>query len=173
MLAHFLLRPLEEAKQMKRAAWYSVFGVCVGLTMGCGGRSDAEHEQGNDNDFKIAGTAPMIETGCLTSSGDRFVLTALDGGGNGETELYQLIGHDDELRKLMGREVRITGDAAPAQIAQIEQPATSSAVGTGGSSKANQGQVRTEAETRIETRQLRVATVTATGDECSAGATTR
>ena len=158
---------------MKQAALCGLFGLCVSLSIACGG-SEAERDEVKENEFDISESAPIVETGCLTSAGDRFVLTALEGGGNAETELYQLIGHDDELRKLVGREVRVTGDAGSAQVAQIEQPATATgAAGTAGSAGGSKAQVRTEADTRIETRQLRVVSVNATGDNCPSGAVAR
>ena len=149
---------------MSKAAWVSVLGVSISMAAGCGGGA----ERDDRNEFDIAGSTPITETGCLTSSGDRFVLTALEGGGGAETELYQLTGNEEELRPLVGREVRVTGDAEPAVIADIQQPAQSTGTsGTeGGGTSGARPQVRTEAETRLETRQLRVGTVTATGDEC-------
>jgi hypothetical protein len=84
-----------------------------------------------------------------------------------ETELYQLVGNEDELRRHVGREVRVTGDAAPAQVADVRQIAPGTAVGTSGDTEP-EAEVRTEARARIETRQLRVSAVSPTGDECAA-----
>jgi hypothetical protein len=151
---------------MKKAALGGVMGLCISLAA-CGGRGNADGEEGHDNEFTIAGSTPITETGCLTASGDRYVLTALERGGNAETELYQLVGNTDELRKHVGREVRVTGDAEPGQRAELQQPTESTPAGTSGST----GGAR--AQTRVETRLLRVATVTATGDECPGAAQTR
>ena len=113
----------------------------------------------------------VSETGCLIASGDRFVLAALETGGRPSTELYQLMGADDDLRKNVGREVRVTGLAEPASVAEVREISPATPVATSGSAdNGTQPQVRTEAETRLETRTLRVQSVTATGNECSSAA---
>ena len=95
----------------------------------------------------------VSETGCLIASGDRFVLAALEPGGRPSTELYQLIGADDDLRKNVGREVRVTGMAEPAHVAEVREITPSTPAGTAGSadSSSTQPQVRTEVDTRLET----------------------
>jgi hypothetical protein len=161
---------------MMRVGWLGALGVCAGLTLACGGNPDAGQND-PDDDIDIEQTAVVNETGCLTASGGRYVLTALETGGNAATEMYQLVGNEDELRRHVGREVRVTGDAEPSQVAELRDSAPSGSVGTAGSNQTSapaagdEAQVRTETSTRLETRQLRVATVTPTGDECPAGAT--
>jgi hypothetical protein len=110
----------------------------------------------------------VTEVGCVTASADRFVLTSLESGDRPATEVYQLLGTSEELRKHVGREVLVTGEAQPAGIAELRETTPSTPVGTSG---ANEGtpQVRTESQVRLETRQLRVLTVTPTGDDCEAG----
>ena len=147
---------------MRRTTQFGVGVLCVSLSIACGGRSNAEDDDPND-DIDIEKTSTVEETGCLTGSGDRFVLTALERE-TAETEMYQLVGDNAELRKHVGREVRITGDAEPARVAELRESATST--GTAGSSERPQAQVTTQAQTRLETRQLRVATVAPTGNEC-------
>lgn len=157
---------------MTRAGWVGVCGLCLSLSVACGrGAEDARNDP--DDDLDIEQTAAVAETGCLTASGDRFVLTALESGGATETELYQLIGDSDELRKYVGREVRITGDAEPAQVAELRESSSAPAGTSGATADAQRqgqpaggAQVRTESNTRLETRQLRVATVAPTGDQC-------
>ena len=113
----------------------------------------------------------VSETGCLIASGDRFVLAALEPGGRPSTELYQLVGADDDLRKNVGREVRVTGMAEPARVAEVREISPSTPVGTSGSAATSaQPQVRTEADTRLETARLRVQSVSPTGNECSSTA---
>jgi hypothetical protein len=160
---------------MKPIGILGVWGLCLGLTAGCGGRSDenAAEQARDDNDIDISETTTVAETGCLTASGDRYVLTALEsGGGAAATELYQLIGSEDELRQHVGREVRVSGMAEPAQVATVRESSAAAPTGTAGAEQgANRGtqpEVRTEAETRLETRRMRVTTVTPTGDECPA-----
>jgi hypothetical protein len=160
---------------MIRAGWFGAIGLCAGLTLACGGDPEAQRNDPND-DIDIEQTTTVSETGCLTASGDRFVLTALEAGGNSSTELYQLIGNTDELRQHVGREVRVTGDAEPSQVAELRDSAVSAPAGTAGSGDNSapadrDAQVRTETSTRLETRQLRVATVMPTGDDCPTSTT--
>jgi hypothetical protein len=147
---------------------------CAGLTAGCGGADrDERNLDPSGNDVDITASAPIIETGCLTASGDRFVLTALEtteDTGVPQTELYQLIGESDELRAHVGRAVRVSGEAEPARVAELREISPSVPAGTGGAADDNQqeARVQTESQTRIETRQLRVQSVTPTGDDCEA-----
>jgi hypothetical protein len=166
---------------MTRAAWLGAWVLSLGLGVACGGSPEAERtETAVDDDFDLAESATVSETGCLTASGDRYVLTALEPSGavgTAATELYRLLGEDEELRQLVGREVRVTGLAEPAEVAQVVEtgpPAPAATSGSGSAQRsattgqAQEGEptVQTEAETRIETRQLRVATVTPTGTDC-------
>jgi hypothetical protein len=156
---------------MKRIGMLGVWGLCLGLTVGCGGRSDETpaEEARDDKDIDISETTTVTETGCLTSSGDRFVLAALETGGPAaETELYQLIGSENELRQHVGREVRVSGMAEPAQVATVRESSAAAPTGTAGAPQGAKPEVTTQAETRLETRRMRVTTVTPTGDECPA-----
>lgn len=153
---------------MRRIALMGIWGLCAGVAIGCGGSPEVAREEVADNKIDIAKTTPISETGCLTASGDRFVLTALESGGIAETEMYQLVGQEAALRPHVGREVTITGDAEPAQIAELrESTAAPAPVGTSGEAGV-EPQVSTQAQTRLETREMRVVTVTPTGDECAA-----
>ena len=111
----------------------------------------------------------VTEVGCVTASGDRFVLTSFDSGERPATELYQLVGTSDELREHVGREVLVTGEAQPAGIAEVREMTSATPVATSGSDAGAQPEVRTESQVRLETRQLRVLTVNPTGDDCAAG----
>ena len=156
---------------MMRTGWMGFVGLCAGLAIGCGGDPDADRRNPY-NDIDIEQTSVVSETGCLTSSGDRFVLTALETGGNRATELYQLIGDSAELREHVGREVRVTGDAEPPQVAEIREVAPPAPTGTAGTDAPQQGdaQVSATTQTRLETRPMRVATITPTGADCPGGA---
>ena len=140
---------------MRRTAFWSAWLLCASLSFACRPASQA---------------TAVTEVGCLTAAGDRFVLTSLESGERTATELYQLVGTSDELREHVGREVLVTGEAEPAGIAEIRETTPATPVGTSGANiQAAPPQVRTESQLRLETRQLRVLTVTPTGDDCPAG----
>jgi hypothetical protein len=150
---------------MSRITLLGTWTICATLALACEStsRTDAEREQGRNID--IAEAVRISETGCLTASGNRYALTALETGGIAETELYQLIGQEDELRQHVGREVRVVGDAEPPQIADVREISPATPAGTSGA-EGDQPQVQTQTQTRLETRRLRVTSVTPTGDEC-------
>lgn len=181
---------------MKRVRLAGTFVICLGLTAGCGGGNDESAIAEQDPEVSGRGSdAPTLITakGCLTASGDQFVLTNLEMGAAGEevredqgganptaspqptTESYQLIGDEAELRKLVGQQVQVSGPAEPPKVAEVRestppsQPGT--ATGTSGApapAKPGEPQVATTTETRLEVTQLRVETVTATGEACAA-----
>jgi hypothetical protein len=154
---------------MKRITMLGVWGLCVGLAVGCGRTDDADSNARDEDDIDIAETTTVEETGCLTAAGGRFVLTALESGGaTAETELYQLVGSDDDLRQHVGKEVRVIGMAEPAQVATVRESSAPAPTGTSGDAGDRGAEVRTEAQTRLETRRMRVTSVNATGDDCPA-----
>jgi len=176
---------------MKRLWNSSAAVVCLSLAVGCGGgtrEADAERDD-------IAGTNAQAETdeptgtpapasvmGCLSAAEGRYVLTELKGdikapGGPAQptTETYQLTGADEKLREHVGKQVRVTGEAEPARIAEVREstPSTPAApAGTAGRQGTNQAEVSTETRTRLETRRMTVMSVTPTGDDCPAGTAT-
>ena len=139
---------------MRRTTSFGVAILCISLSAACGRPSQA---------------TAVTEVGCVTASGNNYVLTSLEPGERPATELYQLVGNAAELQEHVGREVLITGEADPARIAEVRETAPAAPVGTAGSSGNADAQVRTESQVRIEARKLRVLEVTATGDECPAG----
>ena len=92
-----------------------------GLCIGCGRRDASQDGKKNILDLATpapAGAiAPVEVVGCLSASGDRFVLSHVDKE-NSKTVAYQLVNADDQLRPLVGREVRVTGEAPPTQKAE-------------------------------------------------------
>ena len=136
---------------MRRTTMCGVWGLCAGLSFAC---------------TQNVATG-LTEVGCVTTAGNRYVLTSLDSGDRPATELYELIGTPDDLRAHVGREVLVTGEAEPAGIAEVRETGAATPVGTSGSDAAPQ--VRTESQVRLETRKLRVVSVSPTGDECSGG----
>jgi hypothetical protein len=180
---------------MKRASMAGVFALCLGLTAACGGGKDeteiAEREP-EIADSPDGRPVAITQTGCLTAQGDRFVLTALESAAapgaarpeqgketanptasaQSTTESYQLIGNADELRQLVGKQVRVSGEADPPKVAEVREatPPTSGATGTAGEAepaKPGEPKVATTTETRLEVTQLRVQSVTATGEACA------
>jgi hypothetical protein len=129
-----------------------VWGLCASLSFGCVAPNV---------------TTGLTEVGCVTTAEDRYVLTSHESGDRTATELYELIGTPDDLRAHVGREVLVTGEAEPARIAEVRETGAATPVGTAGSDAG--AQVRTESQVRLETRKLRVVSVTPTGDQCSGG----
>jgi hypothetical protein len=150
---------------------------------GCGRSDDRAAEQertGATPDANVSRSAdvpaPIVETGCLTGSEGKYVLTDLEPGGGGRpraaTETYQLVGNDSELQQHVGKRVRISGEAEPAEVAEAREvtPPAPPATGTGGRANppaaAGAPQVSTQSETRLEVSRLRVSAVTPTGEDC-------
>ena len=178
---------------MRRNSLTGACIVCLGLTtMACGGGNDESAIAEKEPEVSGRGSeAPALitATGCLTASGDEFVLTDLQSAAAGSaagqeqgagavaqptTESYQLIGNEEELRGLVGRQVTVTGPAEPPKVAEVREttPATEpgNATGTTGASqpaKPGAPQVATTTETRLEVTQLRVNSVTETGQACA------
>ena len=179
---------------MRRASLTGACIVCLGLTTACGGGNDESAIAEKEPEVSGRGSdAPALitATGCLTASGDEFVLTDLQSAGAGSaaggeqgagtsgaaqptTESYQLIGTEEELRSLVGREVTVTGPAEPPKVAEVREttPATEpgNATGTAGPpepAKPGEPQVATTTETRLEVTQLRVNSITDTGQACA------
>jgi len=126
--------------------------LCFGAAIGCG-------------------RAAIAETGCVTAAGDRFVLTALetsDTAGSAQTETYQLVADDDKLRPFVGKAVRVTGMAKPAQIAEVSDVSPAAPVGTSGEAGA-EAKVGTSTQTRIETRRLHVQSMVPIEGDCTTG----
>jgi hypothetical protein len=133
----------------------------------------------------------VIVQGCLTASGDRFVLTALEPGVRGPiaarrygkrlwakdkptTEAYRLVGADDSLRPLVAQRVAIIGESEPEQVVDVREsspgverqipfdPQTPQPVGTSGL----EPRVSMIQTTRIEIYDLKVRSVRAIGERC-------
>jgi hypothetical protein len=112
----------------------------------------------------------VLQTGCLTQSGDQFVLTDLERReGGAATETFQLIGNEKQLRELVGQQVRVSGQAEPADVAVMKEstppPSEPAPAGTTGGSDPK---VSSETETRVEARRLTVSAIEATGSSCAA-----
>ena len=154
--------------------------LCISLSAACERALDVE----SDERSRRAAAEPAEEprrdvgdpeavtvTGCLTAAGGRFVLTELQpvaASGTPTTETYELIQLEDELRRHVGRQVRVYGQAEPARVAEVRElaPQTGPTGTTGPASGSDRAQVNTESRLRVETRKLRISTVTPTGAAC-------
>jgi hypothetical protein len=175
---------------MNRLHRLSAAVVCVGFAAACGGNTretTAEHENTTatantqpESEEPTGRPTPLSVTGCLTSAEGRYVLTQLDGDvqspRGAATEAYQLTDADEQLRQHIGKQVRVTGEAEPARVAEVREstPSTPAApAGTAGQqTTTNQPAVSTETRTRLETRTMSVTSVTPTGQNCPSGTTT-
>lgn len=178
---------------MKRASIVGAMALCAGLAA-CGGNDRSEESAAAGGGME-ARPAPITVTGCLTASGDRFVLTDLEAGAadpdvaqrredppdpaakpRPTTEAYQLVGNEDQLRPLVGQQVRVNGEAEPPHVAEVREltpPAKpGEPTGTAGQEptapKPGEPQVNSMTETRLEVATLRVMSVVPTGDPCMA-----
>jgi hypothetical protein len=181
---------------MTRALASGVF--CVAVAVGCGrgpaaGPAPTEEQQVmKRTDTKPLKTlsgarpAPVNVVGCLTASGDRFVLTQLRRADTGQTaeatapspttDMYQLVNADDQLRALVHKEVRIGGEAEAPTVTQFRESVPSTGTGRDevGTSGSQTPKVAVQESARIQMRRMSVLSVTPTGDDCQkAGATTR
>jgi hypothetical protein len=139
------------------------------LAVACG-RGAEQDDRGPLETRAGARPEPAVVEGCLTASGDRFVLTQLrssDAASPTTTETYQLVNADEQLREYVGRQVRISGEAEAPSVATLQEQApapNTPAATTGGA------EVSTQESARLETARMSVTSVTPTGDECAAEA---
>jgi hypothetical protein len=156
-----------------RTAWLLGLAACLLGTAGCGQAAVPE--------------TLVTEVGCLSGSGDEFVLTDLDAIGPGTprpiTEAFLLSGSDRELKAQVGRRVRVTGEADPAKVVNVRvlQPmvrvrrANTVVVNdrtdapSPGSGEHLEPKVGVGQQLRLEVRHLQVRSVEPTGDECTGG----
>jgi len=155
---------------MKRTILMSICVGAIALSVGCGRRETAKDDKKNIIDLAThpapAGTiAPVEVIGCLSASGDRFVLSHIDKD-NSKTVAYQLVNADDQLRPLVGREVRVTGEAQPTQKAETRAITPSQPTATSGKSEPD-AKVTTVEETKLDLQKLTVASASPTGDTCA------
>jgi hypothetical protein len=157
---------------MNTATW-SVVGVCLMMTVGCGRteeRAALEEPATVQDEGSNAPARAMTVDGCLTAAGDRFVLTQLDKGVNGAepgTESYRLVGMEEQLRPLVGQHVEVTGTAEAEQVVDIREssPPPASSEEPRGTTGATP-QVSTVQSTQLAVSDLRVSSVRGRGDQC-------
>jgi hypothetical protein len=134
----------------------------------------------------------IAETGCVTASGDRLVLTDLQPAGTTDvepgrgpalarrpiTEAYLLQGADEELRQHVGQQVRVTGEAHPGRVVDIQgllpmvkaTPAGSASgaeetAPSSGTAAPDPG-VDVRYQVRLEVSEMDVQSVAPTGERC-------
>lgn len=154
---------------MTRRILMSICVAAVALTGACSRRDNSQADKKNIVDLAThpvpAGSvAPVEVIGCLSASGDRFVVSHVDKD-NSKNVAYQLLNADDQLRNLVGREVRVTGEAQPAQTAETREVTPPQTASTSGKS-GTQAKVSTVEDTKLEMQKLSVASVAPTGDSC-------
>lgn len=136
-------------------------------------KSDSTGKIGSNS--TLANPKITIARGCLTGSGDQFVLTSLDyaapASSTGQpvadtlasTDSYRLVGMSDQLKGLVGQRIEVTGDSAPAQVVDLVSATPSgNAVGTAGAD----AKVSTASRARVEIYDLNVSSVHPLGDKC-------
>jgi hypothetical protein len=155
----------KETTTMKRASAAALCAIGLFVSAACGGdRQEARDARQSADDVSVT------ETGCLSARGDRFVLTDLEGAnGISATEAFQLIGNEEELRRHVGKQVRVSGQAEPAQVAVVRESTPPAAdqqppAGTSGSAEPS---VTAETQTRVEFRKLTVSSFEPTGASCA------
>lgn len=154
---------------MKRRILMSICIGAVALTGACGRRDNAEPEKRNIVDLAThpvpRGAAGAVQVdGCLSASGDKFMLASLDKDSS-KTTVYQLMNADDQLRNLVGRQVRVTGEAQQTQSAEVREVTPPAPTATTGQSNAAP-KVSTVEDTKLDVHKMTVASITPTGDSC-------
>lgn len=165
--------------------------LCAVLAVGCG-----RHQGETNNSSTATNTAnpfrdqagtrpqPVDVRGCLTASGDQFVLTQLrdaSSANNPTTDTFQLTKTADQaidLKQYVGKEVRVAGEADPARVADVREGDAATPAATNGqaappaTTSATAGKatprVGTTEESRFVYRKLAVSSVTPTGNDCPA-----
>lgn len=165
---------------MRQSARWGASLACALLLTACGGssREEARNDSNASAENPLLNSQnrpePITATGCLTSANGRYVVTSLDSTAAVPTTVtYQLSGAaDSDLEKNVNREVRLSGEADPPQVADVRQAPTP-AVGTSGETGKPGGQpqdpgprVRTQESMRFAVRDVKVLSVTPTGDAC-------
>lgn len=80
--------------------------------------------------------------------------------------MYQLINADDQLRSLIGKEVRVSGDAQPVQSAESREVTPPAAPAATSGRPDGDAKVSTVTDTKLDVHKLAVNAVSATGDAC-------
>jgi len=155
---------------MKRSILMSMCIGAIALSGACSRRDNSQPDKKNIVDLAThpAAISAVSVDGCLTASGEKFMLASLDKDAS-RTTVYQLMNADDQLRNFVGKEVRVTGQAEAIQSAETREVTPPAAATTGTSAEA-QPKVSTVTDTKLDVHKLTVASVTPTGDSCRTSA---
>jgi hypothetical protein len=183
---------------MRRATSFGVLAMCAALTVACGSNRTAENNNNTGANAPAAATlkdnakdrpAPVDVQGCLTASGDRFVLTSLQAAegapagqaaANGShtapapnttangtaavptTETYQLVATaDNDLKQYVGKQVRVTGEADPPKVAEVRE-LTPAAPANGATQQGSVGTTGNDANRAAGANEPKVSTAETT-----------
>jgi hypothetical protein len=121
----------------------------------------------------------VLETGCVTGSGNEFILTDLEDradapGPRTVTDAYLLLVAEDALRSQVGRRVTVTGTEDPKKVVDIrvERPmvradASDAVVRARGGSDSKDPRIETGHQLRLEVSRLNVMSVEPKGEWCT------
>lgn len=148
--------------------------ICIGaiaLSGACSRHDNNQSERKNIVDLAThpAAISAVTVDGCLTASGDKFMLASLDKESS-KTTVYQLMNADDQLRNMVGKEVRVSGQAEPTQSTETREVTPPAPTATTGKPAEAEPKVSTVTDTKLDVHKLTVASVTPTGDSCAATA---
>jgi hypothetical protein len=152
---------------MTRVAIWCVVGLSVASLSACNrtGSDDSPLETNTVVGDEPGAPRLISADGCLTASGDRFVLTELNDD-SATAEAYRLVGRDEDLRAHVGKRISVSGESEPEQVVDVRQstaaPAGAQPEGTAGST----AQVETTESTRIAVHDLRVRTISPSNEPC-------
>jgi len=144
------------------------------LSGACGRHDNGQVTEKNEKNIVDLATqrgaiSAVTVEGCLTASGDKFMLASLDKESS-KTSVYQLMNADDQLRNMVGKEVRVSGQAEATQSAEAREVTPSAPAATSGKSTEAEPKVSTVTDTKLDVHRLTVASVTPTGDTCATAA---
>src|SRR5690242_10917748 len=121
---------------MTRASIFGICSVCAVLATACGGKqaAQANNDTGANapaakafRDHASDRPQPVDVRGCLTASGDQFVLTELQDASAAPkptTETFLLTNaavQKVDLRRYVGQQVEVAGEADPARVADVRE----------------------------------------------------
>ena len=153
---------------MKRSILMSICVGAVALAGACGRRDNTDAERKNIVELatRPAAISAVTVDGCLSASGDKFMLASLDKESS-KTTIYQLMNADDQLRNMVGKEIRVSGQAEATQSAETREVTPPAPTATGGKASDAEPKVSTVTDTKLDVHKLTVASATPTGDTCT------